>query len=453
MIQQAVYSPDSSKIATLAFGTGNVFGAGSVRVWEAASGKEIPGPWTSLDIQHTTIAFSPDGMYLAAGVFERFFPNDAANQKKVPPTIVLYSLTRSGKMKTLFGQRLVRAIAFADRGKTLVSAGEGTVHWWDLASGNELRSWKPFVGDSSKNGGKQKTFTHCAISPDGASIAVQVDFVDPTKINNGRLIQRNAAPQVDKEAVGFDLAKGEMRWRSLGKGPQFGTCHFAFSADSKCVAIALGGGKIELRDTATGKLFAHPLDSKYAHANEIGELALSSNGGILALAGKDGMVQIGPTKTDDAPRSFMARVAQSAANATACLRFSPDDKNVLVSVNADLECYNIATLGEVHPWEGHRDWVNHLAFSPDGKKLMTGIAGRSVPTAFAIGPNGQTFYAVGFGPKEEVPSPEVAAWDVATWKRLQLTSAHYAALAQFRQRAAQPKRLPRQGGRGSLRPV
>jgi hypothetical protein len=57
-IDTALISPDGTKIASM------VSSAGSIRLWDAASGKEISGPWTSANRYCTAVAFSPDSTLL-----------------------------------------------------------------------------------------------------------------------------------------------------------------------------------------------------------------------------------------------------------------------------------------------------------------------------------------------------------------------------------------------------
>ena len=58
----------------------------------------------------------------------------------------------------------------------------------------------------------------------------------------------------------------------------------------------------------------------------------------------------------------------------------------------------MATLKEIRPSEGHRGWIDYLAFANDGQRLLTGSANLGLH------------------------SQELAAWDVNTWKQVQLTS-------------------------------
>ncbi|HWY86855.1 MAG TPA: WD40 repeat domain-containing protein, partial [Gemmataceae bacterium] len=59
-IDVAMFAPDGNVIASL------VYGQGSIRLWNASDGKEIPGPWSKSMQRFTAMTFSPDGTVLAA---------------------------------------------------------------------------------------------------------------------------------------------------------------------------------------------------------------------------------------------------------------------------------------------------------------------------------------------------------------------------------------------------
>jgi WD40 repeat protein len=432
-IDGALVSPDGSKIVTI------VSSAGSIHVWDAASGKEIPGPWKS-NFRYSTLAFSPDSKLLAAAVNPGFRPTrpgikKIARDTTLQDTVVLYDIAKAGQVKTLSGpSQHVNALAFADGGKTLVAAGDGAVRWWDVETGKEKQAWEPFAGEQPKVEGnvqRTKTFTFCALSPDAKAIALQVEWRGP---DNRQIFYRGMAEaSIDKEAIGYDLAARKKSWQTSGKGGRYEKGLLTFSADGKRVALALGADKIEVRDVRTGKLICNPLDTKLPGNSGLGGLALSADGGTLAWASKDSIVHFMKTKPEErdaAPGQLAARTARNGPFSTSCLEFSADGNRLLVGVDADLQVYDMATGREVHPWEGHRGWVEHLAFTPDGKRLLTGSAGSDVSRGDYFGPNGEVYFLV-MGNSWAVPSPEQAAWDVATWKRAELTSARASAWPNF----------------------
>ena len=406
-IDVASFSPDGKRIASL------VYGRGSVHICDAATGKEIPGAWKS---NHgcTAFAFSPDGSTLAMTTNQNQIPQKMVKGKEVAKqeVISLFDIVSGKLAKALTGQpENIRALVFADGGKTLVSAGMGTVRWWDVASGKELRSWQPLAEDKELAAGetkKTKTFFNCVLAPDAKAIALHAFYVDG---NNPGLqnVAGNAAG--DQEAVGISLETRKTVWRLVQKrkpnenqnqNTQQSNMHmrFAFSADGKCVAIAMGTDKVELRDTHNGKLLTTPL---VGGAGFPGGLALSADGAMVAVAGNNSHVTIWQADGTAKPRIYksrklVARIAQFWGNSTHGLDFSADGKKLLVGVDADLQIYDVATLQEIHPADGHRGWIDYVAFAADGKRLLTGCADMNLR------------------------SQELAAWDTATWKRLQLTS-------------------------------
>jgi WD40 repeat protein len=427
-IDSAVFSPDGTKLASLAFN------AGTVRLWDADSGKEITGPWVSSGARYSAIGFTPDSSRLAVAIHPGFRPPNAAKNKTARDTIVLYDIAKASQIKTFSAPlQLVSAIAFANGGKTIVSAGDGIVRWWDMDSGKEQRTWQPFADEQPKpNENKMtsvKSFSSCALSPDASAIALQVDW----RVDDGNrgFVQRYAdAGTAPADFIGYELPSGKKYWQSSGKGPRYGKGHLAFSADGKRVAVVVGSERIEVRHGVNGKLMMNPVDLKELATGQPGALrpggvALSADGRTLAWASGDANVHLYDTAEAAAPRKIATRIANNGPGSQAAyLQFAPGDKKLVVAVDADLQFYDTQTLAEVAGNDGHRGWVDHLSFSPDGTRLFTGLSGRSQVTGEYFGPNGEVFFLVmSGGARSAPPSPEQAAWDVATWKRVDLASA------------------------------
>jgi len=415
-IDAAVYSPDGTKIASLA----STFG--SVRVWEADTGKEISGPWASQGMRFSAVAFAPDSARLVVAIHPGYFPRNAPKNAVKRDGIILYDIAKKAQVKTISGPlHHVTALAFADGGKTLVGAGDGAVRWWDLESGKEQRAWQPFADETKKapEGILYKTFSSCTFSPDTSAIALQVDW----RGDENRFIQRGeGGPSVVHEVIGYQLPSGKKYWQSSGKGTRLTKSQFAFSADGKRVAIVAGSEKVELRDGVNGKLLLPPWDLKALVNSQPGGAALTSDGSTLALAGGDANVFLFNTQNAGEPRTFAARLAHNGLSATSFLSFAPANDKLLIAVDSDIQVYDVPTLREVGGSDGHRGWVDHLAFSPDGTRLFTGLSGRGQAAPDLFAPNGEFYYRVG-GTRGGLPTLEQAAWDVATWKRLELVSA------------------------------
>ena len=381
-ITKTVFSPDGKTIVSLDFY--------SLRLWESTSGKELPGPWSASQPRHI-VAFSPDGALFAAN-------GTSVNNGRASVGIAVWELAGSKLMHTFPVPEPIQALAFSKDGKTLVSAGNGIVRWWDIATGQEKRSWKPFADEQRPfpGGTMTKTFARCQLSPGGQYLAVQsawrFQLTDPQQPLQGPL------PSGDQDNWGFDLTTTKPRWRTRVKATDF-QVQFAFSADEKWVAQTVEAYKVELRETATGKLMATPpLDARATQTQHIGALALSSDGAALAIGGTDSHVVLWNAAEPAKHREFSGRITLSTAISLRCLAFSPDNKTLAAGLDSDLQLYDVAGLKEVFPWDGHRGFVDYLAFAPDGKRLVTGSATT----------NGH-------------PS-EVLNWDMATWKATSITS-------------------------------
>jgi WD40 repeat protein len=376
---QAIFSPDSKLLATA---------RANLQLRDIATGREIVGPWR--DYQSPTAAFSPDGALLAVvdNTFQyRPVPNNRAQQ------VHFYDPSSGKEVKRSLTIRrsALNSMAFTPDGKTLVLAGYGEVSWWDLATGMEPRWWKPLSDEQRalKNGGtKNKLFMNCRISPDARMLAVQVAW---NFSNNPTPEERS----FDNEVICYDLLTREMIWRTAGSFNPTYTSYLAYSADGKRIAIALGAQVVEVRDACTGKLIADRLDRAFTGTHTIRDLALSADGKMAALGGSDARVIVWNI---DAPEAARKLTARNWPHDVECMRFSPDNKTLLVIAGGDIQRYDLATLQEINPSIGHRSPIDLLTFSKDSKRLYSGSI-----TAY-------------FQPRE------VAAWDAATWKLVKQTA-------------------------------
>jgi WD40 repeat protein len=387
-VDHVVFSPDGKKIASL-----DAQLSGTLRLWDRASGKQLPGPWTASDLRHAAVVFSADGETLAAVSM----PVLRGGLRAFQDTVIFYDVKRAATVRKLSGIRHpVRALAFADAGKTLVLAGNGYISWWDLTTDKEKRFWKPFAEEKREAMGvtQTKAFDEAAFSPEAKSIAVHVNWItDQARV---RVPQRFEA--TEQEACGFNLLSGKLIWCTTAKYGGDQRSQFAHSADGKRVAIALGPDRIEVRDTGHGKLVTNPINRSHTRCTWVGGVALSSDGQKMAMAGDNAKLCLWNTADTGTLQMVFARAWPYSGH---CVQFTPDDKQLLMGVHVDLQHYDVVNLQEITPWPGHRRAIDMLTFTLDGKTILSG----STTT-------------------DDLQPREVMVWDTTTWKERGRASAH-----------------------------
>jgi WD40 repeat protein len=374
----AAFSPDGKTIASLSWP------GDDLRLWATATGKQLHkhAITSTRGCRPRPLAFSPDGTILAVG--------SASDEMKLPAVlanhIVLWDTATGNVLRRLRGDFDVLDLVFLDHGKTLLSAeADGTIRWWDVSTGNVQRTSEPFAAqlDPQQFGNlSQQGFAVAAFAPDGRALAVQ-----PSS-------KRGWPLQYGEQAVVIDLVSGKPRWQT--KSSHGTDMLFAFSPDGKRLAMQLGSGHVQLRDAVSGKeLAVAPLPADHLDWQWIGGLVFSPDGSTVAIAGAG--LNVGLWRLDDTAklRTVSARLAGPSRQCIHCLTFSPDSKQLLMGVNNDVQLLQVATGMESLAWPGHRSAVDHVAFSADSQRLVTG------------------------GAQDLLHPNEVVTWDVKTWKPTQ----------------------------------
>ena len=307
----------------------------------------------------TSVAYSPDGNFLASG------GKDAV--------VKLWHVATGSELRSFNGHEAeVNAVAFGTDGKTLASgSGDQTIKLWNAGNGQILRTLK----------GHAEGVLAIAFSPDGQLLA--------SGAQDGKVKLWNVADGSEAKAL---------------EGHSSFVMSVAFSPDGQTLATGSGDRTVKLWDAETGAL-NRTFENKRTPVRAV---AFSPDGKLLAVGGQDNLLRLWNVADGTEQRTLIGN-----PGLTNSLAFSPAGK-ILLSAKSDnqIEAWNLET-GQRLNIAGHADTVNAVAFHPSGKSFASAsddktaklwdaangqelatLKGRTRPvTALAFSPDGQTLAA------------------------------------------------------------
>lgn len=287
-----------------------------------------------------SVAFSPDGERLAAGVFEL----------ERPGSIWIGSAdTGREELRIPAHVGIIWSVAFSPDGTRLATAGEDrTVRIWNTETGEGTR-----VLEDPTQG-----FTCVSFSPDGRYLAASTG----TRIEHA---QENAPGKVRI----WDASTWQ-EVRTLGR--HAGSINgIAFSPDGRRIATASSDRTVKIHDAKTGD----EVSTLRAHTQFVVGVAFHPDGKRLVSASEDGTLRVWDVEQEET-----LLVLHGHRGMVNCAAYSPDGKRIASggddqSVRIwDAEREPLArTLGGAG-----RKWFTCVAFSPDGEYLAAGNGDRTV---------------------------------------------------------------------------
>jgi WD40 repeat protein len=374
-VMSVLFAPDSR---TLAVANADH----TIQLYDAAKGElrhDLKGSENRLGVTgySLVLAFSTDSKTLAAGGSSVIRLWDAATGKEIHPV-------RAGHEGNL------NALVVAANGKLVATAGvDNSVRLWDPASGKELRH---ITGPSVDGIALINAFgmvppsdVRVAFSNDSRYLGIgwtdgsidlwdvqtgkrvhqlkahQLPIVSLAFAPNGKMLASGA---LDGRALWWDVATGKMLRVIAGRplaedGPElppgavtgFDASLIAMAPDGRTLAVAsqdIGGYAIGLYETATFQLRRKLRLKPEAAPNA--QLALLVGG--------------------NAVNPFMS----AGLPGPSALRFTPDGKGLLWTSGMTTRLVDVAKGKEIRRFGGQDDTVNGIAMSPDGK-LLAGASG------------------------------------------------------------------------------
>jgi WD40 repeat protein len=313
------FSPDGQRLASLA--------GGEVKLWELVEGKEL----LSLPAQETpwsAVAFSPDGRCLAANALRGVQVLDGGRGLQV------FSL-RSGRATEF------PTVAFSPDGLLLARGGTGGVVLWDATTGEELPPLPPL----------RDLVTGLAFSPDSRFLAAGTG--------------RAAGPAEPGEVKVWEVAGRREVLTFREHTAQVADVAFSPETSSgrtgRRIASASWEGMVKVWDALTGKVEV----TLGGHTSAVLTVRFSPDGTRLASRGGDNTVRVWDTTTGR--QLYLCREADPTKGFSDVL-FSPDGK-YLVTAGTLLKVWEAATGKPVRTVGGSSNQFTALAVSPDGKYL------------------------------------------------------------------------------------
>lgn len=350
------FSPNGEKLAVASSDN-------KVAIWDLKTGRGVQtilGYFYSVEC----LAFSPNGKNLAIGERERPLNNYSVKIYDLESGSVLLSQDHLSSA--------TYSIAFSPDGNFLAIGGYKLAHICNIKNGEIIFS---LVGHTSRISfaifsPDGKTLVTC--SYDGIAkiwdLKMEVAALNHQEGNNGRVDDISFTPNKKQLAIACDNIVDFWEFESnkvvtTFEGHNASVNSIDISKDGKYLATGSGSimrndNKTKVWDIATGNIiFTTNEQNSWVEC-----VAFSPNGNLLATTLYNGISKVWDWKNDSIVMSFEGQLVS----------FSPDGSKFACSMYESVNVWDIQSKAIIQSFSDHDSRVSSLTFSPNGKLLAVG---------------------------------------------------------------------------------